>query len=269
MRNTRPHFIGIGGIHTGWQTLLPLLTAHPAVSNSIKNTNFFSQAVVTSEEIDQYVQQFSNEGSDCVTGECSPAYLTHKIVPSRIAQCCPDTKLIAVISHPLQRLVEEWKHREAGKQKPLRCYDFAVQHKHALERGLYGEALTRYYSYYSPLQLQVIVYEDFLADPLGVMKSLYEFLGVNKEFIPLTLKAYTPVEDEPKRKPFIVKRIITFLPRWYRRYRDNKAQIKVVPPPSLSRSLSSEEKDELMSYYQGDIAVASTLVERNLAEIWK
>jgi len=268
MRKTLPHFIGIGGVYTGWQNILPFLASHPAIDSNIVNTNFFSLAVITAEEIEMYVSQFSGKGQ-LLVGECSPSYLTHKFVPSRIVQSCSETKLIAIISHPLQRLVAEWKHMESGKQKPLRCYDFALKNKHALERGRYGEALTRYFSYYSPLQLHVIVYEDFITNPLLVIRNLYEFLEVNKEYIPLPLKAYAPAEEEPKRKPFIVKRIIMFLPKWYKKYRDKKAQIKIMPPAPLHKFFSPEEKAELMKYYNDDIEITSMLLERNLAASWE
>jgi len=268
MRKTLPHFIGIGGVHTGWQTLLPLLATHPAIDAHIPNTNYFTRTANTPATLTTYTEQFLGDNG-LLRGECSPSYLAHLNAPSKIAQSCPDTKLIAVLSHPLQRLVQEWRHLEAGKHKPMRCYEFALSNKSALVRGRYGEALNRYFSYYSPLQLHVVVYEDFIADPLGVLRGMYEFLGVNKDFIPLPLQAYAPVEEEPKRKPFIVKRLITYLPKRYKAYRDAKAQLKITTLPPLQRVFTAEEITELMRYYQDDIAVASALIERDLTGVWE
>lgn len=268
MRNILPHFIGIGGVHTGWQTLLPLLTAHPAVATTIPNTNFFSQSEITPEALKEYFAQFALAG-DVLVGECSPSYLMQKAVPNRIAHSCPDTKLIAIISHPLQRLVAEWQHMEMKKNNPRGCYEYALQNPAALERSRYGEALSRYFSYYSPLQLHVIVYEDFVADPLLVLKTLYEFLEIQKDFIPLPLQTYMPPVEEPKYKPFIVKRLLTYLPKRYKAYRDARAQIKIMPPPALKRFLTPAEQAELRQYYQADIAIASALLNRDLTAVWE
>lgn len=267
MRTTLPHFIGIGGLHTGLTTILPLITAHPAVSSTMPNTNFFTRPH-TDAELGAYTEQFQEVGK-LLVGECSPAYLTHPAAAERISVACPDTKLFAVINHPLQRLVEEWRRGETGKPRTRRCYEYASANQTALARGLYGTALTQYFSYYSPLQLHVIVYEDFLADPLAVMRSVYEFLGVQKDFVPLALSAYVPPTEEPKVKPFIVKRVLAWGPKRLKAYRDAKAQLVLTPPPPVHRFFTPEELQALVSYYEADVAVANNLLGRNLTAVWE
>jgi hypothetical protein len=268
MRQTLPHYICIGGTYTGWQTLLPLVTAHPAISNITPHTNFFVSKEFSPAALTTYSAQFKRSDA-LLTGECSPAYLYNKSAPKRIVNSCPETKLLALISHPLHRLVQEWKHTELRQRTPRRCYDFGREHPRALDRGLYGEALTHYFSYYSPLQLQVVIYEDFVHDPLRVLRNIYGFLGVNQDFIPLPLKAYAPLEEEPKFKPFIVKRLMRWLPQQYKRYRDAKAQLTIAPPPALRHFFSPEEIVALLEYYRADKMVIQELLARDLTEVWQ
>lgn len=262
MEKNLPHFIGIGGVETGWQTLLPLLSAHPAICDNILVTNFFIKAT-TPAGLVTYKKQFS-KAKDLVVGECSPAYLTSQTAPSRIAQSQPTTKLIALINHPLQRLVAEWQRLEANKLKSQSCYDFALKHQPVLLHGFYGEALTRYSLYYSPAQLQIIVYEDFIANPLSTVQQMYDFLGVQSDFVPWSLKSHLSINQELNTRSASQR-----LLKYFKSQLGSIGQLKLTPPPPLVQMFSATEITFLLDFYQSDITLVSNLLQRDLTLIWQ
>jgi hypothetical protein len=271
MRHAPPHFIAIGASHAGLSTILPLLAAHPQIADKFIQTHYFALATDKRGTIEDYRAQFSKR-ANLVVGESSPAYLTKPEVVTQIVKANPDTKLIVCLQHPLRRLVQEYAHIRTttpGPRQHRNAYAYAYAVTAALERGLYAKYLREYFAYYSPVQIHIFLYEDFLEDPLKELSKLYTFLEVKPDYVPRPLRAYAPKEDEPKRKPFIVKRLIRFVRRQITEYYDRKVHLELPPPVSLARNFSPEEQQYLTEFYRPDAAELTVYLGRDMTVFWE
>lgn len=92
----------------------------------------------------------------------------------------------------------------------MTCAQYLTTHPQAQLDGFYGTHLSQYFSFYSPLQLYVIVYEDFQTEPLLSIQKLYDFLELDASCIPKRLEAYAPPPEEPKHRGRI-SRLLAFV----------------------------------------------------------
>jgi hypothetical protein len=267
MKSFIPHFIIIGATHAGAGIVVPLLEQHPAIANKIPNTQFFSVEYKKRDAV-WYQAQFA--GLTGVIGECSPGYLTSEKAPALIANTLQGGKMIVIVTHPILRLIAEYEaqKRTLGTQISKSCYQYAKQNPLALERGRYGYHLERFFAYYSPLQIQVLVQEDMVRDPVHELQALYSFLEVPTDFVPSSLLAYMSPPDPPKRKPGPLKRIMRFVTSTVKHKKMEKQKLIFPPVPSCATYFSPAELAALENYYAADVQVLSDILRRDLSAEW-
>jgi hypothetical protein len=267
MKSFIPHFIIIGTTHSGVSTIVSLLEQHPGIADKIPNTQFFSVGY-KKQSVLWYQSQFA--GLTGIIGECSPGYLVSERAPALIAETLQSGSLVAWIRNPIERLIAEYEAlvpRKNGRPT-MSCYQYAKNHPLALERGRYGYHLERYFAYYSPLQLQVFVWEDFVRDPILVLRTLYTFLEANSEYVPPALQAYLPPPDPPKHKPGPLKRLIRWLVGTLKQKKVERQKL-LFPAPCVIRSyLSPAELAALKKYYLPDAERLSGLLRRDMVSEW-
>jgi hypothetical protein len=67
--------------------------------------------------------------------------------------------------------------------------------------GLYHEQLRRYYNAFGRDRIRVYLYEDFQADPAGVLRDLFRFIGVDDRFTPDVSVRHNECGLPPDRRP--------------------------------------------------------------------
>lgn len=275
MRKKYPQFIGIGASYSGMGIVATLLAAHPAVADSIPNLNFFNTDAYEKKGLIWYDSQFAIVTNKKIMGECSVGYLTSPKTVERIARDFPDAKLFAVLRHPIDRAIAEYTQRKATPRGShyRSCAEYLMTVPNAQLAGLYGSALERYFSYYSSLQVYVIIYDDFVREPLKTIQSLYAYLEVDSTFIPAALLQFAPPSEPPKRRGFI-SRVIRF-PFWLVRatYRLIKKKIKSKPAAfqvafKPSDYFSRAELAPFNALYVKDAELLSNLVHRDMVAEW-
>jgi hypothetical protein len=141
------------------------------------------------------------------TGEASPYYLFHPLVPQRVAEHLPRVKLIALLRDPVGRAYSHYQHElargfetlsfeEAIEAEPARLAgetermlaeplynSFAHQHHSYLARGRYAEQLERWRARFDDRQLLVLSSERFLAEPERIFRRVLDFLEL-PAFVP-------------------------------------------------------------------------------------
>ncbi len=265
-----PQFIGIGGKGTGLALLTRLLEAHPDVRGPLPNVGFFCADEGKGEDIKIYEQALALTSPAPRSGECCPDYLSAKDAASCIADAYPDAKLFAIVRNPLDRAISEYIHVKATRQIPasVSCAQYMTNHPSAQTDGFYAKHLNQFFGFYSPLQLYVIVYEDFVTDPLNSIQKLYDFLALKKDFIPKQLEAYAPPPDEPVH-PGRITRLIRFIVSRVKKVRPKKAQAPLAPPaPVLKDYLSQKELDIFKATFASDAAQLSHLLHRDMVVEW-
>lgn len=143
--------------------------------------------------------------------EATPDYLFDAGAAARIAADLPKARLVVLVRDPVWRAVSGYNHMvRAGLEK--RSLEAAIlgedeqleqarrtspeAYRHALEfhsyvaRGLYFDQIQRYRSHFADRDIQVLVYEELIADPQAGLEQLATFLDV-----PLTLPARVTAQN--------------------------------------------------------------------------
>jgi hypothetical protein len=117
-------------------------------------------------------------------GEISPQYLECDECPERIFTTLPESKLIVMLRHPVNRaysqygmFVQRWNYRGSFE-------DFLAAKPRALERGFYSRYLKRYLRYFDRSRILALVFEDAVTDIFKTKKNLAEFLDIAVDKFP-------------------------------------------------------------------------------------
>src|SRR3954451_24911674 len=208
-----PNFIILGAAKAGTTALYHYLKQHPQVGMSrIKETNYFALAgdpldfrgpgdrdyigrfsVTTA---DGYRRQFLGCEGAVAIGEASPLYLYSPKVPPRLKEAVPDAKLIAILRNPVDRAYSAFLHLvrdgretvldfgEALRLEESRIRDHWEHIWHYKNIGLYYQQLQRYFDLFDRGQIRVYLYYDFRTDPVGMLRDLFRFVGVDEGYTP-------------------------------------------------------------------------------------
>jgi len=208
-----PNFLIIGAAKAGTTSLYEYLKQHPQIWMSpVKEPNFFALEGDTLDfrgpgdqdyiksfsitKIEDYLNLFQGVENQLAIGEASPLYLYSPSAAERIRHYIPETKLIAILRNPVERAYSQFlmfvrdgreplsDFAEAFEQEETRMrnnWEWAWQYTHI---GFYYVQLQRYFDKFDHSQIRVYLFEDFNTNPVGVLQDIFQFLGVNEEFIP-------------------------------------------------------------------------------------
>jgi hypothetical protein len=140
-----------------------------------------------------------------MTGEASPYYLFHPLVPRRVRETLPEVKLIAVLRDPVERAVSHYYHElgngveslplEAALDREPERLDgeaermvaepgyVSFNHRHFSyqARGVYADQLRAWREEFPPEQMLVIKSERLFEDTRAEVARVLDFLGVEPE----------------------------------------------------------------------------------------
>lgn len=199
-----PDFIIIGTQRGGTSAFYHYLTEHPNIgAATTKELNYFDKhfrkgpwwyrAHFPTVLRKRYVE--SVHGRKFVTGEASPYYLFHPLVPKRLAATLPGVKLIALLRNPVDRAYSQYRRNRhmqwetlpfsdaiAAEERRLGDdhdrYGYNFEHFSYLTRGIYADQLQRWLCLFPRERFLILKSEDFYADPAAVLKQTLAFLGV-------------------------------------------------------------------------------------------
>jgi Sulfotransferase domain len=207
-----PDYLILGAQRAGTTSLHRYLIQHPAVRSLLwtKEVHFFDTNY--SKGMAWYASHFPTRasgwllrrrsGAHLVTGEASPYYLFHPLVPGRVAAHLPEVKLIALLRDPVQRAYSHYQHErsrgfetlgfdEAVAREPQRLageaerlladpgyVSFNHQHYSYLARGLYADQLAAWRAHFPTDRLLVLGSERFFADPAAALARVLAFLDL-------------------------------------------------------------------------------------------
>jgi len=132
----------------------------------------------------------------------------------------------------------------------------------------YGPQLEALFEQFDRDQIRVILYDDFRAEPLKVVRECFEFLEVDREYLP-SRKPESLVSGEPRNKMFqsflhsehlksLFRRV---LPSALRSTIQSRAtEINVIP-----ESVDPQLRSRLTPDFHEDIAAVEHFIQRNLS----
>src|SRR5512145_1043438 len=111
--------------------------------------------------------------------------MAHPAAPERIAKHFPDVKLLAIVRDPVRRTFSNYLHSiRKGDVDPRLSFAEYAQDEAVLAPARYHEHLERWFAIFPRERINVILLEEFLRDQRAGYRQLFEFLGVDPEFVP-------------------------------------------------------------------------------------
>ena len=210
----KPNLVVIGSRKCATTSLHDYLGRHPEISMSAeKELNFFVKELRWKKGIRWYENQFLAPAK--VRGESSPNYTRFPLwkgVPERMHSVLPHAKLIYLVRDPIERIISAYYHDLKGGTE-TRAFEEIMGPD--LEQGPYVHIsryyfqLTQFLKYYSRSQILVVAAEDLKTNPYGMMRHIFEFLGVDSAFRSPEFQVMKNVSAESvfSRKPCKLERL--------------------------------------------------------------
>jgi hypothetical protein len=176
---TQPDFLVIGAMKCATSTICAYLEDHPEifmVANA--EPKFFSHDENWVKGPDWYGRFFEKRTGERLRGEGSNDYSHTAIYPhsvERIAEFCPDARLIYIVRHPVQRVVASWIQKRANQgDKVAPTLDRAVVEQPDLfiDESLYWRQISRYRAHFPDDRIFIGFMEDLKADAPAFMARL-------------------------------------------------------------------------------------------------
>lgn len=218
--HAKPDAIIIGAQRSGTTSLYQWLKGHPDFLPPVrKELHFFDQARAGSRadlssywqsfplRPDMWARRFVNRRT-IVTGEATPSYLFHPLVPARVFAALPDVRLVAVLRDPVERALSHyWHERNRGFESLSLelALDAEPQRMEAefgrinrgedptpmffagsyVSRGRYAEQLARWTSVFPRHQIHVTTLDRLKLNPTETFAEICRFIGIDAAHVPV------------------------------------------------------------------------------------
>jgi len=215
----KPNFLVIGAARSGTTSLFQYLESHPNIFMSeVKEINFFSNENYWLKGFNWYEKHFRRANVDII-GEASTSYTQapfYDQVAKRIFNYKPEMKLIYVLRDPIDRFMSHYLHRiDRGQEK--RALDDIVKN-YANEsffwQGCYCRQIEEFLKYFPSNQIHLLTIQDLKDRPEASVRTIYEFLGADKEYTVPFLKKRHNANTVVTRKSVFGLSVLKF----YRRH---------------------------------------------------
>jgi hypothetical protein len=203
-----PDFFIVGHAKSGTTALYEMLRGHPEIYMPAgKEPWFFADELHvrtpprpegTPQTLEEYVALFTAAGPEQRVGEATALYLWSHTAAERIAQVCPDARIIAILREPASFLhslhlqfVQTYIEVESDLGKALSLEQDRREGRHVprysywpeallySEHVRYVEQLRRYEAVFAAEQMLVLIYDDFRRDNEAIARQVLRFLGVD------------------------------------------------------------------------------------------
>ncbi len=291
-----PDFLIIGAFKSGTTSLTSYLGQHPQVFLPwLQEPAFFASprfdlttegdtrpqrppegvyGRLRTETLAQYAALFAPSPEGAVLGESSPQYLRDPHACARIAQVLPDAQLVVILRQPAERAFSDYMMfvrdglEDASFAEVVARPRSAQTGQHYVETGFYGRQLRPYYEAFPAEQIRVLLFEELTRDPLGTVRDLYAWLGVDSTFTP-DVSEVRNISGVPASRTVAAA---------YRLRRRLQPHLKPYVPRPLVRAVDDRLKRglrrttadaavmaELAEVYRDDVRLLSELTGRDLS----
>lgn len=299
---TLPNFLIIGAEKAGTTSLYNYLKEHPEIFMSEEKEPFFficegGHPEILGKKIEddnflktritifrEYEKLFKGVKDEKAIGEASASYLYVPDAAKRIKNYIPDVKLIAILRHPVDRAYSNFLHCIGRGVEPLKVFEEVIKEEekrmkenwglvyYYKEKGFYYKYLKTYFELFHPSQIKVFLYEDFESNSKGILKEIFQFLGVDETFTPKLNEKYNiskkqglksnPLTGLLRSRNPIKLFIKDLIPQSVRE--KMVTVIDKVNSENIS-SLSEETRNTLINDYKADILNLQSLINKDLS----
>lgn len=296
----KPDFIIIGAQKSASSFVQNCLSEHPDIYMPNGESSCFESPDFESGALDELFDIFAKR-TEPIVGIKRPNIIGTLDAVERINQFCPQSKIIAVLRNPIDRLISSYYHRinygflppiniEEGVAKLLDDPAFRKAYprgEEIFDFGLYHNYLSFFQEQLKDSRLLIFLHEDLKEAPEASIRRCFQFLGVDDSFSPSCMASRPQkVTYNLRRLAFLQRRI----PYCYE-YNADKTRLQRRKMGLLSRlyvkgliaidrfllaptnksekpALSSLLNSRLNEIYREDIEKLESFIERDLSS-WK
>lgn len=226
----------------------------------------------------KYLNIFKNKENPRFIGESSPVYLYCPNSATDIKNQFPDAKIIISLRNPIEITYSQFfslkfmgfdhnrNFNEILNKDMQRISKNEFFIDSVLEAGFYSKHLERFRKFFPENQIKVIIFEEYVKNPLKQINSILSFLGLeNMEYF----------EDVSKNSYRIPKNSLSKIILQNSLLR--KASRKIFPPSirskigekylvkeSLRPSINSTNRQILKQIFEDDVKLLCTILRRDL-----
>jgi len=201
-----PNFLIIGTMKGGTTSLYHYLRDHPQVfMPSYKAPEFFVEKSNWHRGVEWYRRQFEGAGDALAVGEASVAYTKYPRVsgvPEKIAVHLPKARFVYVVRDPIARIRSHYQTKVAEGAENTSLEEVVFTKPWYVDYCRYALQIDQYLEHFDRDQLLVIKSEDLRDRRQGTVKRVYDFLGVDPDFLPPGIeREYYQTRDRAARSP--------------------------------------------------------------------
>lgn len=285
-----PNFFIVGAVKAATTSLYYYLKDIPGVYMSpVKETRYFSTRNVLREITDknEYLDLFRKAADHDAIGEATPSYLWDPDTPGLIHQVVPAARIIMILRDPIERAYSHYLMdlRYTGRTKSF--YDELIEGYNSQEKvkivgesnlyvdlGMYYEQVKRYFDVFGRERVKVVIFEEFVKDPVGTVNEILAFLEVNHRVSQIDSNQYNPYSLSRSRisvwfnafihwlhnknlKPY---KTLHLFPDYMKVTLADRILFKNAPKPQMP----AEARDFLQKVYHEDVIKLQELLGRTL-----
>jgi hypothetical protein len=234
-----------------------------------------------------YAERFGPFQEKQNIGEDSTTYLFSDVAASRMKRMLPEVKLIFMLRDPVARAYSQYWHLVSTGRATV-SFERALATERSIVLGsTYARQIARYFELFGRDKVEVILFEDFVADAQGATDMATDFVGANRFKIPAA-ESWRNRTNYPGSVPLqlMVNRVRK--PLLAGRYRDHlgargsgapklgnyadKVLRRVASNPLLKGkrqpAMRSSTRAFLTAHFSERNQGLSELIERDLSSVW-
>ncbi|MBA3808712.1 MAG: sulfotransferase [Solirubrobacterales bacterium] len=305
-----PDFFIVGAPKSGTTALYEMLRRHPQIFMPAgKEPWFFAEELHerppprpegTAQSLAQYAALFAEARPGQRAGEASALYLWSRTAAARIAEVCPQARMIAILREPasflrslhlqfvqtyievendLAKALELESERRRGRSIPRHTYwPGALLYS---DHVRYVEQLRRYEALFGRERMLVLIYDDFRADNEASVAEVLRFLEVEDSVAIPAVEANPTVRARSQRLNTLVHAVSVgrgplslavkgaikaVVPQGARRRALGATKRRLVfsePEPPDERLMA-----ELRLRFRGEVEALGGYLDRDLVRLW-
>ena len=299
MSDPRPNFFVIGTGRSGTTSLHHYLRQHPDIYvPSVKGPSHFfccdfnpsrdrfvdevaSQHFVPDRE--HYWQLFRDAAGAKAIGEVSPVYLNSVHVAPKIAEVLPHARFVAIIRHPVDRIIARFSARRRDGLEKRGCLRqiMTEELEQPLQRddgfGTYfpgaccARALQSYYDCFPSHQILVLRFESFQRKPETALQTIFEFLGVDDYPVDTTVHHNARrglIRNHLLRTAWTASAALRIKMRPYLPLQLRDGVFEWVTKDTVTLAVSESLRRDMLSLFEGEITALEKLLDWDLSD-WR
>jgi len=290
----KPNFFIVGAPKCGTTAMNDYLNQHPDIFMAKKELHYFGCDLKTRLKLseEEYLKYFTGAGQKKVIGEASVWYLYSKTAAEEIKKFSPQAKILIMLRNPVDVIYSLHSQHLYDGNEDIQDFETALSFDEDRKRGihlpdsvdyfelppykdsvLFSNQVMRYLDVFGRQNVHIALYEDFKANPEKTFFGILEFLQLGKR----SLINYDIVNPGKKIKWFYLHRVIKKPP-----LKSRAVARFMIPSRKMRHSLMSffsnwnisqekrkdmneELRSRLKNFFEGDIRLLSSLINRDLS----